>query len=57
MSQQELKKHVAAVHIRNRLSLLERKVANILLLNAYEDLLTQEVHTIKVGRPGRHRGL
>lgn len=50
MSKQELKKHVAAVHIRNRLSLLERKVANILLLNAYEDLLTQEAHTIKVSR-------
>ena len=50
MSKQELKKHVAAVHIRNRLSLLERKVANILLLNAYEDLLIQEAHTIKVSR-------
>lgn len=48
MARKELKKHVGAVHIRNRLTLLQRKIANILLLNAYEDLLTAESHAIKV---------
>ena len=44
----ELKKHVAAIHIENRLSLLERKMANVLLLNAYPNLLTQEAHRIRI---------
>ena len=44
----ELKKHVGAIHIRNRLSLLQRKVANVLLLNAYEDLLSKDTHVISV---------
>jgi hypothetical protein len=44
----ELKKHVGAVHIRNRLSLLQRKVANVLLLNAYENLFDKDVHAISV---------
>lgn len=48
LSRQELKKHVGAVHIRNKLSLLQRKVANILLLNAYDDLLSRGLHTISV---------
>jgi hypothetical protein len=43
----ELKKHIAAIHINNKLSLLQRKIANVLLVNAYDDLLTQETHTIK----------
>lgn len=45
---QEIKKHVAAVHINNKLSLLQRKVANVLLLNAYDNLLTREIHSIRV---------
>jgi hypothetical protein len=45
---QELKKHVAAVHISNKLSLLQRKAANVLLLNAYEELLTKEKHRIRI---------
>lgn len=44
----DLKKHVAAIHIDNRLSLLERKMANVLLLNAYPDLLTKESHRIRI---------
>jgi plasmid replication initiation protein len=48
LARKELKKHVGAVHIRNRLTLLQRKIANILLLNAYEDLLTAQSHAIKV---------
>jgi hypothetical protein len=45
---QDLKKHVAAIHIENRLSLLERKMANVLLLNAYPHLLTREAHRIRI---------
>ena len=49
MSQkQEVKKHVGAVHINNRLTLLQRKLANVLLLNAYDNLLTWEVHSIRL---------
>lgn len=44
----ELKKHVAAIHIKNALSLLERKISNILLLNAYDQLLTQTEHVIRI---------
>jgi len=46
---QMLKKHVAAVHTSGVLSLVERKVANILLLNAYNDLVPED------GREVRHR--
>jgi hypothetical protein len=49
MSQkQEVKKHVGAVHINNRLSLLQRKLANVLLLNAYDSLLVGETHSIRL---------
>ena len=46
----ELKKHVGAVHVRGRLSLLQRKISNILLLNAYDELPDREVfeHTIRL---------
>lgn len=45
---QNLKKHVAAVHINNRLTLTQRKASNVLLYNAYENLLTARVHRIRV---------
>lgn len=45
---QEFKKHVAAIHTSGELSLLERKLVNVLLLNAYDNLLDQKVHTISV---------
>lgn len=45
---ERLKKHVAAIHTNGSLSLLERKMANVLLLNAYEELLTKRSHSIKV---------
>ncbi len=48
LADQDLKKHIAAIHIENRLSLLERKMANVLLLNAYPHLLTQETHRILI---------
>lgn len=38
-----VRKAVEAVHTSGNLTLLERKVVNILLLNAYEDLLTQNI--------------
>ena len=34
----ELKKHVGAIHVKAHLSLLQRKLSNVLLLNAYEEL-------------------
>ena len=37
----ELKKHVAVIHSSNKLTLLQRKIANALLFNAYEELLTR----------------
>jgi hypothetical protein len=43
-----LKKNVAHIHMSGDLSLLERKIVNIMLLNAYDDLLTKTVHTIPV---------
>lgn len=41
-----LKKHAAAVHCSGQLSLVERKLSNILLMNAYDDLLKKDVHVI-----------
>lgn len=45
---EQLKKHVAAIHTSGELSLLERKTANVLLLNAYDALLTRRTHTLPV---------
>lgn len=44
----EVIKHVGAIHISNTLSLLGRKVSNVLLLNAWNNLIDQEVHTISI---------
>lgn len=44
----EVKKHVASIHIKNSISFLERKLANVLLFNAYPELLTKEIHTMDV---------
>lgn len=44
----ELKKHVGAIHSSNKLSLLQRKIANALLFNAYDDLLEKEEYEIHV---------
>jgi hypothetical protein len=43
---QILKKHVAAIHIGAKLSLLQRKLVNALLYNAYDSLLTAREHQI-----------
>lgn len=46
--QRIVKKHAAAIHTSGELSLLERKLVNILLLNAYDRLLTDTTHSIPV---------
>ena len=43
---QILKKNVSAIHIGAKLSLLQRKLANALLYNAYDCLLTAKEHQI-----------
>ena len=42
-----VKKHIATVHVEARLSLLEEKIFNVLLLNAYPSLLKQSKHSMK----------
>lgn len=44
----EVKKHVGLIHSVNKLSLLERKIANALLYNAYDVLLTRTEHQIHI---------
>ena len=45
----ELKKHVGFIHSTNKLSLLQRKIANALLYNAYDDLLEKDEYEINIG--------
>lgn len=45
-NKQILKKHVAAIHIGAKLSMLQRKLMNALLYNAYDNLLTAREHSI-----------
>lgn len=47
-SDKQLKKHVATIHTSGELSLLERKMVNVLLLNAYDMLLTRRTHSLPV---------
>jgi len=44
----ELKKHVNAIHSSSAMGLMHRKIANVLLYNAYDNLLTKEAHSISV---------
>ena len=41
-----VKKHVAAIHVSGKLTLLQRKLSNVLLLNAYDTLISRPKHTI-----------
>ncbi|WP_113912933.1 replication initiation protein [Roseovarius dicentrarchi] len=41
-----VKKHVAAIHVSGKLTLLQRKLSNVLLLNAYDTLTSQSHHQI-----------
>lgn len=49
VSSSELRKHVGTVHVGGNLGLLGRKLSNVLLLNAFDNLLTKTVHEIPVG--------
>jgi plasmid replication initiation protein len=48
--QLELKKHVAVIHSNNKLTLLQRKIANALLFNAYKELQAKDEHTIHIAK-------
>ena len=39
-------KHVAAIHVSGKLTLLQRKLSNVLLLNAYDTITSQARHQI-----------
>lgn len=41
-----VKKNVAAIHVSGKLTLLQRKLSNVLLLNAYDTLTNQTKHEI-----------
>ncbi|GIT93228.1 replication protein RepB [Jannaschia pagri] len=41
-----VKKHVAAIHVSGKLTLLQRKLSNVLLLNAYDTITSQVSHRI-----------
>ena len=41
-----VKKNVAAIHVSGKLTLLQRKLSNVLLLNAYDHLVTRPKHQI-----------
>jgi hypothetical protein len=41
-----VKKHVAAIHVSGKLTLLQRKLSNVLLLNAYDTLTSANKHRI-----------
>jgi plasmid replication initiation protein len=44
----ELKKHIATIHSSNPLSLLQRKISNVLLFHAYPELNQKEEHEITI---------
>jgi hypothetical protein len=45
---EEVKKLAAAIHITGKLSIIERRLVNILLLNAYDDLTLKNIHAMNV---------
>jgi len=44
----DLKKHVAAIHSATKLTLVQRKIANALLFNAYNELSEKQEHRIHI---------
>jgi truncated hemoglobin YjbI len=44
----EVIKHSAAIHIQNNITLLQRRAWNVLLHNAYDDLLSDDEYRITV---------
>ena len=53
----DLKKSVAAIHIGGKLSLLQRKMVNVLLHNAFPNLMQQDEHSIRITELARRVGL
>lgn len=47
-STEVVKKNVSAVHIGARLSLMQRKLVNAMLLNAYDTLVVEDTHSVNV---------
>lgn len=48
LGKKELKKHISAIRVSQNVGLLGRKIWNVLLLNAYENLLENKTHSIPV---------
>ncbi|ABA81425.1 RepB family plasmid replication initiator protein [Rhodobacter sphaeroides] len=46
LRRESVKKNVAAIHVSGKLTLLQRKLSNVLLLNAYDHLITRPKHAI-----------
>lgn len=46
MRRESVKKNVAAIHVSGKLTLLQRKLSNVLLLNAYDQLLSSRSHSV-----------
>ncbi|WP_082182024.1 replication initiation protein [Aestuariivita boseongensis] len=46
LRRQSVKKNVAAIHVSGKLTLLQRKLSNVLLLNAYDTLVSRTKHQI-----------
>lgn len=46
LRREAVKKHVAAIHVSGKLTLLQRKLSNVLLLNAYDTLTSHTRHQI-----------
>lgn len=46
LKRESVKKNVAAIHVSGKLTLLQRKLSNVLLLNAYDTLTTAQQHRI-----------
>ena len=49
VKKKEIKKHTATIHCVNNLNLLQRKISNALLYHAYDELMTNDIHIIKIG--------
>jgi hypothetical protein len=46
LRRESVKKNVAAIHVSGKLTLLQRKLSNVLLLNAYDGLLSNRSHAV-----------
>lgn len=46
LARASVKKNVAAIHVSGKLTLLQRKLSNVLLLNAYDHLISRQKHRI-----------